>query len=289
MQQTLSTAQYGAAGGILKPPECPGPGDRSSPPLSHYLSSLVTSMHFSARIISTALLVLTSPLPNSPIWANAARYISVPLRIEGPSTTIFEGTIKTSGHIVTTASGGTHQCDSVSNGEDQTPNDATPGGTITTAIDDAVSTWDGTWSKKYQDYFITSIAGYGQTQHQFWGLLIDYEIIGKGGCEHKLVDGQNVLVAFDAFGASAFLTASVNIGSVPVGGEVIVTVVGGSSGTPVEHAEVLGARTGGDGTAKIKFDRIGEHKFKATKDGTIRSNQVKVTVTRANAPRCANE
>ncbi|RPB03802.1 hypothetical protein L873DRAFT_1800315 [Choiromyces venosus 120613-1] len=66
---------------------------------------------------------------------NNEQKTKISLRIEGPTSTIFEGTIRTSGHEVTTDSGGTHMCDGRNNNANPTP-----GGTITTAIDDAVHT-----------------------------------------------------------------------------------------------------------------------------------------------------
>ncbi|KAG0640605.1 hypothetical protein HOY80DRAFT_884510 [Tuber brumale] len=233
-------------------------------------------MRFSAGIIRTALLILTSSLPNAPGQANAYR-TEISLRIEGPSTTIFENTILTSGHLVTTASGGTHICDGTNNGANQSP-----GGTITTAVDDAVLTWDGTWSESIQDYFITSIAGYEQTKDKYWGLFINYKDTDKGGCQTKVSESDEVLVAFDPFGANgpnALLKATTDRTEVRHGSDVIVTVVNGVDGERVEGAVVLGKKTNAQGEVTIRFDQSsGVHKFKATKEKAIRSNEVIVTV-----------
>jgi hypothetical protein len=67
---------------------------------------------------------------------------TVNLRIEGAKKTIFEATISTKGHFVTTASGGTHICDGTNNNAS-----LTPGPTATSALDSASKqvkfTWDG--------------------------------------------------------------------------------------------------------------------------------------------------
>ncbi|PWW74278.1 hypothetical protein C7212DRAFT_283440 [Tuber magnatum] len=246
-------------------------------------------MHLSTRIIATTFLILTSPLLNSPIQARAAYYTEFSLRIEGPNTTIFENIIRTSGHIVTAASGGTHMCDGTNNGANDKP-----GGTITSAIDDAVLTWDGTWDKQTQEYLITSIAGYVQTENKYWGLLVGkpYKFTDKGGCQTKVTEGEEVLIAFDAFGASAFLKASADLPTVKRGDNIVVTVVNGVDEKPVKDAVVLGMNTNGEGKVTIKFERsVGVHKFKATKLGAIRSNEIIVTVTpkTKNSPGCTNE
>ena len=68
--------------------------------------------------------------------------IYVNLRIEGATETIFEGPVFSSGHNVTTQSGGTHHCDGTNN-----DTHLTPGPTATSALDNASDvsqfTWDG--------------------------------------------------------------------------------------------------------------------------------------------------
>jgi len=198
-----------------------------------------------------------------------------------PNTTIFEDTISTAGNIVTTSSGGTHMCDGTNGGAH-----TTPGGTITSAIDDAVSTWDGTWDKRTRDYFITSIAGYSQTVDKFWGGLVGYKAIDKMGCQFKVAAGDQVLLAFDLWSAKAVLEASADKQSLQRGGEVAFTVVNGMDKMPIEGATVAanaGPRgtTDSNGKDTLTFKDIGVYKYKARKGGTIRSNEVAVTVTPA--------
>jgi len=56
---------------------------------------------------------------------------TINLRIEGDEGTIFEGTVTTSGHNVTTASGGTHRCDGTNR-----KGITCPGPTCITGLDD---------------------------------------------------------------------------------------------------------------------------------------------------------
>ena len=64
----------------------------------------------------------------------------VNLRIEGDKYTIYEGPIKTKGHDVTTASGGTHHCDGTNNEAYDGP-----GPTCTSALDDAARQFNFSW------------------------------------------------------------------------------------------------------------------------------------------------
>jgi hypothetical protein len=67
-------------------------------------------------------------------WADLVagfKETTVNLRIEGKDTTIFEDTVSTYGHDVTTKSGGTHHCDGTNNNKNPCA-----GPTCTTALDD---------------------------------------------------------------------------------------------------------------------------------------------------------
>ena len=63
----------------------------------------------------------------------AAEPVSVNLRVEGQSTTIFDGPVTTDGHAVTTQSSGTHPCDGTNGGSSPTP---VP--TATAALDESI-------------------------------------------------------------------------------------------------------------------------------------------------------
>jgi len=202
---------------------------------------------------------------------------SVNLRIEGSTTTIFERAIVTRGHNVTTPSGGDHHCDGTNNNANPLP-----GPTCTSALDDASKVahflFDGTFSTAFDDFFITSIGGDTQTSTEFWGILLNFEFTPVGGCQQEVKKDDEILFAFDAFNANAFLKltgpASAH-GNTPV----VLTVTDGQTGNPVAGATVNGGTTDASGHVTVTFTHPGLQKVKATKANTIRSNQLTIVVT----------
>ncbi|PWW74277.1 hypothetical protein C7212DRAFT_346319 [Tuber magnatum] len=241
-------------------------------------------MYFSTHIIRTTLLILSSSILNLPIQANGY-WTRVSLRIEGHNDifppempSLFDDTVFTAGHIVTAHEdkSGSHMCDGTNNGAH-----TTPGATITSTIDDAVTKWEGRWSKKFQEYFITSISEQQAGRDYFWAMFVNYKPVDKGGCQSKVAADDQVLVGLGKAGARA-LQASASPSRVVAGEEVEFTVVDGANGAPVEGARVQATwlTTGVDGKTKTRLYREpGEHKFRAWKNGDIRSTEFTVTVT----------
>ncbi len=81
---------------------------------------------------------------------------SVQLRIEGRSTTIYEGPVTTDGKVASPSAGGNHPCDGTNNGVNPQP-----GPTPTSALDDGEAlgnyTWAGTWFPSFEDYPIDRV------------------------------------------------------------------------------------------------------------------------------------
>jgi len=201
----------------------------------------------------------------------------VNLRIEGLTTTIFEGPIFTRGHNVTTPSGGTHECNGLNSGAN-----AKPGPTATSALADAARVagfpFDGSFPFfGFDDFFITSIGPDANTDTMFWGILLGFQFTPVGGCQQKVQLGDDLLWAFDAFSADAFLKLS-GPSVLKKGVDATFTVVDGQSGTLVEGAAVNGQNTGADGKVTLVFNSVGLHGFKATKESAIRSNRLEVLV-----------
>ena len=248
--------------------------------------------HFFSLTVVAALALLSSALPNIPT--------SVNLRVEGLTTTIFEGTILTFGHNVTTPSGGNHHCDGTNDGQNPLP-----GPTCTSALDDASKIFhfpfDGyvqlfflisrcekwclivvgnrysTFSTAFDDFFITSIGGDTQTATQFWGILLNFEFTPVGGCQQQVKHNDQILFAFDAFNANAFLELSGPPGA-HVNTPIVVTVKDGQTGNPIAGASVGGTSTDASGHASVVFTHPGLQSLKATKAGAIRSNKINVLV-----------
>ncbi len=203
----------------------------------------------------------------------------IELRIEGATRTIFEGTLKTEGHMVTTQSGGTHKCDGTNDGVNPTP-----GPTPTAALDTAAAkygfTWNGTWFESFEDYGVSRIAETEQTSSEFWGVLINYQFTELGGCQQIVHPHEEVLWAFNAFEAAHFLKLKKG-----KRGSNTVRVTDGMSGEPIEGATVgpinngAGATTNAQGEATVTFSTPGKHRVKAERSGSIRSNAVLITTS----------
>lgn len=210
----------------------------------------------------------------SSVWANHPTLVN--LRIEGSTTTIFEGPIITRGHNVTTHSGGNHHCDGTNNHAN-----IHPGPTCTSALDDAHKLahfpFDGTFSTAFDDFFITSIGGVTQTSTEFWGILLNYEFTPVGGCQQEVKRNDEVLFAFNAFNANAFLKLT-GPSTAHVGQPVIFTVTDGQTSKPVAGATVDGQTSDPNGQVSVTFTHDGRQTVKATKSGAIRSNKLTIHV-----------
>ena len=232
-----------------------------------------------------------------PLVLAADKPISVNLRIEGAEKTIFEGTIETCGHNVTTASGGTHKCDGTNN--DANP---TPGPTCTSALDNGAKkhgfTFDGyvsyflishggwlihgakcysTFSTDFDDFFITSIGGESQTAKEFWGILLNFQFTPVGGCQQEVKVDDEILFAFNAFNAVHFLKLT-GPEIAHVGHSVVLTVTDGQSGSPVAGAEVHGKTSDANGHVSVTFVKAGRKEVKAQKSDSIRSSKLSILV-----------
>lgn len=214
----------------------------------------------------------------------SAKPTIVNVRVEGATHTIFEAPVVTNGHAVTTSSGGTHVCDGTNNGAN-----ATAGPTATAALDDAAAagafTWDGSFSKTFDDYFITRIGSDAQTSSQFWGILLNYQFTPVGGCQQRVHFGDEVLFAFDAFSKQHFLKLS-GPHVAHAGQPTTVTATDGQNGQPIAGATVGpidntgSATTDANGKAQVTFRSPGIKRLKAERADSIRSNALRVVVAR---------
>jgi len=220
------------------------------------------------------LLLCAAPAVAAPVTVN--------LRVEGTNGTVFEGPVTTDGKTVTTAAGGSHQCDGTNGG---TPN--TPGGTPTTALDDASKaagfTWDGSYSTSFNDFLVERIASDGVVggpfTGSFWNLIVNRAGAMAGGCQIRVNTGDQVLFEWqDGTKPNLQLSAPA---TAQVGQPVDVTVQQyGSDGAlaAASGASVAGATTGADGHASVTFTAAGVQHLKATRSDAIRSNAADVCV-----------
>jgi hypothetical protein len=237
------------------------------------------------RTALPAALVLLS-LAAAP--AATALPVTVNLRVEGPNRTVFDGPVTTDGHDVATATAGSHKCDGTNGGAEPEP-----GPTATGALDDAAKaggfTIDGPYGNfGIDDYFIERVADQQiDPNSEYWSLWINQQFSDKGGCQKRVLAGQDVLWAGIPFSVSVPLRLA-GPSSAVTGEPVTVQVTDGSNGDPQDGATVGGATTGPDGRAVLTFPQKGIYRLKAEKPDTIRSNTLVLCVDPPGAAPCTS-
>ena len=245
--------------------------------------------------------------------ASSASQITVNLRVEGSSTTLYEGPITTSAETIQTpSSGGAHPCDFASNGSSQSEfaDGGNPSGTPTTALHDAAlasglafdAKWFGNESKGGEpgDFFVTKVgpdANGGPPTFPSWGYAVGYTTASVGGCQIALAPGSEVLWAYDYFNLAHLLELSAPA-SASAGAPFTVHVTDGRTGQPVAGASI-GAVAGGvtstipaspltdaSGNATISLAGTGTLTLKATQPESVRSNGIIVCVHAGNDGSC---
>jgi hypothetical protein len=231
-----------------------------------------------------------------PAAAQAAP-VTVNLRIEGSSSTVFEGQVTTDAKVVTTQAGGSHECDGT-NGTGHPPN--SPGPTPTTALDDAAHaagfTWDGAYDSGFGDFFVERIAGDGvvgsfDPNGNFWDLLVDRAPASYGGCQIRIFDGDTVLLEWQTGSKPNLqltLPAKAQVGQAV---DAVVQQYSDSQGTlaPADGASVGGKVTDSTGHASISFTAPGVHTLKATQAGSVRSNAASICVYEPGSTACDSQ
>ncbi|MFM9447007.1 DUF4430 domain-containing protein [Streptomyces acidiscabies] len=148
--------------------------------------------------ISTTVLALTllaapatATAQVQPQHAGTNAPVKVTLTVQGPDGLLFKGKLRTKGHDVTPATGGTHKCDGTNAGANPSP---VP--TPTAALDDAARangfTWDGTWYASFDDYFVESIKNVKSDATAYWNISVNGTSTPVGGCQFKLNAGDAV-------------------------------------------------------------------------------------------------
>jgi hypothetical protein len=214
--------------------------------------------------------------------------VTVNLRVEGPNKTVFDGPVTTDGHDVTTQTAGTHKCDGTNGGAEPEP---VP--TATAALDDAAKlagfTIDGPYGNfGIDDYFIERVSDQQiDPSSEYWSLWINQQFSDKGGCQKRVLAGQDVLWAGVPFSVSVPLKLT-GPDAATTGQPVQVQVTDGSNGDPQDGATVGGAATAPDGRATLTFPDEGIYRLKAEKPNTIRSNTLVLCVDPPGAAQCTS-
>jgi hypothetical protein len=199
--------------------------------------------------------------------------VTVDLRIEGATRTLFEGPVTTD-TAPFVASDGAHPCGA----------SPTRGAVISAAAQAGRIAMKASWNAQYGSPTFESIEGdnldYDPATGRFLGEYKDGKFASVGACDDVVQAGNQVLFAW-ADGSEQLLALSGPATSKP--GEAVtlkVTDAGSETHAPVAGASVAGAQSGADGTVVVgPWRELGEHDLKATKAGAIRSNRVRVCVT----------
>lgn len=207
----------------------------------------------------------------------SAAPVTVNLRVEGQSQTLYEAPVTTDGHDITKDASGAHPCDGTNGGANPSP-----GPTMTSALDDAFgSGWAGTWFDGFEDFGIDAIGGEANDfgAGAFWGYALDFAPTSVGGCQQQVSAGQEVLYAYDFFSKSFLLRLS-GPASAKEGEDFTVTVTDGTCGCAISGATVGGATTDANGQAVLRFQSAGNVTLKAERADSVRSNALTVEIRR---------
>ena len=201
--------------------------------------------------------------------------VKVNVRVEGRTQTLLERNVDTFAHDVTGDATGPHRCDGTNGGANPTP-----GPTVTGAFDDAARkagvTWQGSWNQSFEDFLINTVGPDSATSSQFWGTALNFKDTSAGGCQVRVEQGDQVLIAFDSFDKTKLrLTGARGTRSREA---FALFVLDGVTGERVAGAKVGGRTSNSQGRVLLRITKRGLYRFKATAPDSIRSNEWKVRV-----------
>jgi hypothetical protein len=243
----------------------------------------------------------------------SAAPVTVSLRVEGSTKTLFEGNIATEGRTIETSSSkGPHPCDYADNGsaEGKFTNGGNASGTPTTALHDAAmqtglafdAEWFGNETKGGNpgDFFVTQVGtDHNESSSPFasWGYAVNETTAPVGGCQIALAPGSEVLWAYNYFNLKHLLSLS-GPSSVGAGMSFTVHVVDGQTGEPLSGASIgqlvsgvttaipSSSTTDASGNATVTLAHTGVSTLKATRAESVRSNGLMVCVHNGNDGTC---
>ena len=248
-----------------------------------------------ARSLRVACATTLLAVATSATSASAAP-VTVNLRIEGSSATLYEGPITTDARTITAPDGssppvtGPHPCDYKDNGSNGGFGPSL--GTPTTAVYDAAQKlgigFGATWYSSQNDFFVTQVGSdVNQSSGSFasWGFAVGYTTSSVGGCQIGLSPGSDVLWAYDYFN-KAHLLKLTGPATAQVGQPAVVNVTDGQSGQPISGASVGSTSTDAAGNAGVVFTSTGMQSLKASRSDSVRSNRLDVCVHNGNDGTC---
>ena len=227
-----------------------------------------------AAVTAATTMLCSGPALAAPVTVN--------LRVEGASQTLYEGWITTDAKTLKKDNSGPHPCDGTNGNVNPTP-----GATATGAMDDASLaagfTWAASWDDGFQDFFINRIGpdtNMSAPPYTYWGVFVNGVLSNVGGCQQRVNAGDDVLWAYSTYGDPLLV-----LGGTPqraqTGEQFTVSVQqedGNGHVAPASGASVAGQTTDATGHAMIAFADPGNHTFKATRSDSVRSNAQTVCV-----------
>lgn len=226
-----------------------------------------------ALLAVSVTLAVAAPAVAAPVTVN--------LRVEGSTQTLFEGPVTTDAKTLNKDSSGSHPCDGTNAGANPQP-----GPTMTGAMDDGIAkaglTWSGSWSSSFSDFSIDRIGpdAVPPSFDPYWGYFLNNVASQVGGCQQQVAQGDNVLFAFASFGEKLLLLSAPARAATGEPFQVTVQENDGNGGAsaPAGGADVGGGTTDGGGHATLSFADAGNHTLKASRTNSIRSNAATVCV-----------
>ncbi|MGZ4276146.1 MAG: hypothetical protein ACXVFK_05545 [Solirubrobacteraceae bacterium] len=234
------------------------------------------SLGLLAAIAAVATMLLAVPALAAPVTVN--------LRIEGPTRTLFEGPVTTDVRTFHFSnSSQTYECDGTSANQGSSATAVpTRGAVFTQAEEQAPFSATGSFSASLGSPSFDTIDGesvaYDPSTNDY---LVEYKnavAAQVGSCADPVSSGDDVLFAYG--NGSEQLLKLAGPATARPGDPVALKVTDAANGAPVQGAQVDGHASGADGTVTVgPYDARGDHDLKASKPGAIRSNRVRVCVS----------
>jgi hypothetical protein len=231
--------------------------------------------------------------------------VTVKLRVEGSTKTLFEGDVTTQGEAFEAPSSkGPHPCDYSENGfGGREANGGNASGTPTTALHAAAlanglpfdAKWFGSGKEENEnpgDFLVTQVgpdANETSSPYDSWGYAVNYTTAPVGGCQIALAPGSEVLWAYNYLNLKHLLSLS-GPTAATAGTPFTLHVVDGQTGEPIAGAaigELVGGvttplpgnpTTSSSGAVTVTLANPGAVTLKATREDSVRSNGLAVNV-----------
>jgi hypothetical protein len=231
--------------------------------------------------------VVLALLPAAP--AGAAP-VTVNLRVEGATRTLFEGPVATDVRpFQFSGDPNTYECDGMSPAGSSTTPVPTRGAAITAAAQAGQLSMTGTFSTMFGSPTFETVDGenvaFDASTSKYLAEFKNGALSPTGACGDPLSNGDDVLFAYGT-SSETVLKLSGPSTAAP-GTPVVLHVTNRADGSPVAGAVVAGSTSAADGAVTVgPFGTAGEQDLKATKDGAIRSNRLSVCVTTGSDGAC---